>query len=304
MGRKSTFLCTVLVSIVYSGSTNHATSDSSSPPSDLLRLFTEKGYTDASSVAVVGNGPLSVSDRALIAFSSIVIRFNDVNNKLKGEKTTVRVVRHPSWFTFKHVVHPEWHVSPKAADIPSDARVVTYVYESQHGLSNAVNASERLFPSCNCGPSCLHSTGWAGPSTGGAALSLLQEVSDIRHIHVFGMNWNGDADMHTDFANKSIVTGCCTKCIFHPTANTNYGAQLVGGMLVAVVVAVFVFCACTSLLVTRSVIGYSRTHHLPLIALNPAHHNLKKEEGQRPKGDDVSSLDEPLLDKRRENSAK
>ena len=303
MGCRRTFLCTVLVSFVYSGSRNHATSNASSPPSDVVQLFAGKGYTDISSVAVVGNGPLSVSDRARIAFSSIVVRFNDVNNKLKGEKTTVRVVRHPSWFTFKHTVHPEWHVSPKASDIPSDAKVVTYVYESQHGSRNAVNSSERLFPSCNCGPSCLHSTAWAGPSTGGAALSVLQEVSDIRHIHVFGMNWNGDSDMHTDFANKSIVTGCCTKCIIHPTASTNYGVQLVGGMLVAVVVAVFLLCFCTSLLATRAVIGYSRTHHLPLIALNPSHHNRKKAEDQRPEGDDVSSLDELLLNKTNKNFA-
>ena len=61
-------------------------------------------------VAVVGNGPLSLRDRASIARARKVFRFNDVNNFWDGENTTIHVVRHPSRSTTKMAGVPEWHV--------------------------------------------------------------------------------------------------------------------------------------------------------------------------------------------------
>lgn len=287
----------ILLALLHAGTASRTVRYTSSPPGDFVDLLQSKGYTDISSIAVVGNGPLTLSDRARIALSSVVIRFNDVNNKIKGEKTTVRVVRHPSWFTFKDAIHPDWHVSPHWTSVPEGAKVVTYIYESQHGRGNTAMADARLFPSCECGDSCLHRKGWAGPSTGAAALSLLQETANITYIHVFGMNWNGDAEMHTDFANKSVVPSCCTKCIIHQTASTNYGVQLVGGMLAVVVCAVALFCCCTSFWATRSVIGYTRKHgHLPFIPLNPAHNHNRKTGDPQSDSERLQSLAEPLLD--------
>jgi hypothetical protein len=187
---------------------------------NLLRYFDEPGLD----VAVVGNGPISRADRAAIGKAARVIRFNDVNNFWEGEKTTLRVVRHPSWFTLKHVGAPKWHVSPTDNLAPNDAELVTGVYERQHGNDNILPASSQLFPSCFCGPSCLQATTWAGPSTGGVALSVLQDINNIATIDVYGMNWNGPADMHIDFANGTIVEACCTKCVVHPTASDSYGA--------------------------------------------------------------------------------
>lgn len=187
---------------------------------NLLRYFDRPGLK----VAVVGNGPISRADRAEIAKAAKVIRFNDVNNYWEGEKTTLRVVRHPSWFTLKHVGAPKWHVAPTAELSPSNAELLTGVYERQHGGDNLLSDSTKLFPSCFCGPSCLQATTWAGPSTGGVALSVLQEISNVERIDVYGMNWNGPADMHIDFANTTIVESCCTKCVIHPTATNEYGA--------------------------------------------------------------------------------
>lgn len=186
----------------------------------LLRYFERPGLD----VAVVGNGPISRADRKEIAQASRVIRFNDVNNYWEGEKTTLRVVRHPSWFTLKHVGAPKWHVAPTDNLAPSDAELVTGVYERQHGSDNILPASTRLFPSCFCGDSCLESATWAGPSTGGVALSVLQELDNVATINVYGMNWNGPADMHIDFANGTMVQDCCTKCVVHPTSTDAYGA--------------------------------------------------------------------------------
>ena len=46
------------------------------------------------SIAVVGNGPISESDRDLINSHNCVIRFNDQRNKLKDDKTDVLVLRY------------------------------------------------------------------------------------------------------------------------------------------------------------------------------------------------------------------
>jgi len=178
-------------------------------------------------IAIVGNGPLHESDRVKIAMASRILRFNDCNNRRDGEKTTLRVVRHPSWFTFQHIGAPIWHVAPTASLLPSDAQLFTPVYERQHAGHNLIGPDARIFPSCDCGPSCLQATTWAGPSTGAVALSVLQEMESVSEIHVFGFNSNGDAKMHIDFANKTLLSGCCTKCTFHPTKGNDYGQNFV-----------------------------------------------------------------------------
>ena len=185
---------------------------------NLLRYFDRPGLD----VAVVGNGPISRADRRQIEAASRVVRFNDVNNYWEGEKTTLRVVRHPSWFTLKHVGAPKWHVAPTDDLAPSDAELVTGVYERQHSTDNILPDTTRLFPSCPCGDSCLQRTTWAGPSTGGVALSALQELDNVETIHVFGMNWNGHPG-HTDFLYPTLVADCCSKCTIHPTRSTDYG---------------------------------------------------------------------------------
>lgn len=186
---------------------------------NMLHYFDKPGMD----VAVVGNGPISRADRVEIAEATVVIRFNDVNNYLEGEKTTLRVVRHPSWFTLKHVGAPKWHVVPTDALAPSSAALVTAVYERQHGRDNIAPDTTRLFPGCWCGDACLHNQTWAGPSTGGVALSVLQEIRNVETIDVYGMNWNGPAEMHADFANQTLIVDCCTKCVVHPTASNDYG---------------------------------------------------------------------------------
>tara|TARA_B100000575_G_C23074098_1_gene618677 strand:+ start:107 stop:856 length:750 start_codon:yes stop_codon:yes gene_type:complete len=233
----------------------------------LLRYFDKPGLD----VAVVGNGPISHADRKAIAKASKVVRFNDVNNFWEGERTTLRVVRHPSWFTLKHVGAPTWHVVPTDGLAPKDAEIITGVYERQHTNDNILPDDSRLFPSCFCGDSCLQAKTWAGPSTGGVALSVLQELENVDVINVYGMNWNGPADMHIDFANRTMVRGCCTKCIIHPTANNDYGAAFfatsAGLVTIGGIVAFFVTGGTVTVAARKILHRHSREHETPLLGL-------------------------------------
>lgn len=209
----------------------------------LLQYFDTPGLD----VAVVGNGPISHADRHAISKASRVVRFNDVNNFWEGEKTTLRVVRHPSWFTLKHVGAPKWHVAPTDHLAPSDALLFTAVYERQHHGDNILDADARIFPSCACGDSCLQAATWAGPSTGAIALSALQELENVERIDVYGMNWNGNSDMHVDFANRTIVPTCCTKCDIHPTVGNGYGAAFFATSVGMLSIGAAVFVAVTGM---------------------------------------------------------
>jgi hypothetical protein len=221
------------------------------------RALLEEILGTSRSISVVGNGPISEEDRAEIAKSTSVLRFNDMNSRRFGEKTSLRVVRHPSWITFQHTDAPLWHVAPTTQLVPSDAQLFTPVYESQHGHHNLIGAGARIFPSCNCGPSCLQASTWAGPSTGAVALSVLQELPTIERIEVYGFNGNGNADMHIDFANKTLLSGCCTKCTFHPTSSSSYGQNLLAtGVGAASIGAV-------ALVAVVSVVGMRRVFRKP-----------------------------------------
>ena len=182
-------------------------------------------------MAVVGNGPLSEGNRVAIARRAEVVRFNDARSWRPGERTTQLVVRHPSAFP------PPvgccagvalWHVGVDATDN------ATLVYERGYGARNAADATARLFPNCTSCPWCYHNRTYAGPSTGAVVLSVLQSRADVRRMDVFGMNWNGDAQMHVDFAVRSLVRRCCTKCVVHPTSSEAYSesvATLAGASL-------------------------------------------------------------------------
>jgi len=233
---------------------------------NLLRYFDKPGMD----VAVVGNGPISRADRREIEEAAVVIRFNDVNNYWEGEKTTLRVVRHPSWFTLKHISVPKWHVAPTDGLAPSDAALVTGVYERQHGSENLLPDTARLFPSCNCGDDCLESRTWAGPSTGGVALSVLQEIQNVETIDVYGMNWNGPADMHIDFANRTMVPDCCTKCVIHPTASNDYGAAFFAtsvGLVTIGGIAAFFLTGGTIFEARKLLRRHPIEHETPLLAV-------------------------------------
>jgi hypothetical protein len=209
--------------------------------SDLLAVLLSAANLNRSSfpgdVAVVGNGPISRKDRHSIESHSIVVRFNDVNYMLAGEKTTIHVVREPTSLKPKvHVDAPIWSISPVKSYVPNKSVFSTPVYERQYGSQNWASHSAVIFPTCNGCDSCAQAGTFAGPSTGAVALSELNELEAITKIDVFGMNWNGPARVHIDFDNRTLVHDCCHKCVFNHTSSDYYGTGLT---IVALMLIVF-----------------------------------------------------------------
>lgn len=240
----------------------------------MVSFLLARGYTSARTWAVVGNGPISLADRAQIARADIIVRFNDANNMWSTERTDLHVVRHPSWYSLKTIDAPVWDMGPLRSSIPRQSLLFTYVYERQHGSHNVLSDTARIFQNCRCGPTCLSNSTWAGPSTGAAALSVLEELPDVTSIDVFGFNGLGDAQMHTDFKNRSILPLCCTKCTLHKTRTLSYGASAavatlatLGGM--ALLACLFV-TYCMGKVVQKVAHDSKKTTVRPLLALPAA----------------------------------
>jgi len=188
-----------------------------------------------SDVTVVGNGPISEVDRKAIAASKFVIRFNDCNFLRDGEKTSLRVMRHPSQPPKVHINAPIWHVSPRYSAM-WDNSITTLNYEAQMGARNDASENARIFPNCNCGPSCLEKSATAGASTGAVALSVLEGIPQVKRINVFGMNWRGSSYLHVDFMNTSLVKGCLSKGHFHQTASSAYGSEQPASVILMIII--------------------------------------------------------------------
>lgn len=235
-------------------------------------VLTARGYTQLNSWAVVGNGPISEADRKAIDRADVVVRFNDLNHLKSNERTDLHVIRHPSWWSFKHVSAPKWDVGYAESELPRDAELVTYVYEAQHTTSNTLLQTARVFPACDCRASCLQASTWAGPSTGAAILSELQGYAEVKKIDVYGFNGMGDPRMHVDFANRSMISGCCTKCHIHRTASTNYGNEGAIAGFVAIGVGAALGLVCFLFAARRVIRGMRKPdtgqQERPLLALS------------------------------------
>lgn len=189
-----------------------------------------------SEIAVVGNGPISQLDRNSIATHKFVVRFNDMNNLRRGETTTLRVMRHPSAPPKVHVDAPIWHVGPMMSPLWSD-QITTLGYEFHLGARNEAPPTSRIFPHCNCGPSCLENkkSAWAGASTGAVALSVLEGMPEVKKMNVYGMNWAGES-YHIDFQNRTLVKSCCTTCRFHQTSSSAYGSEMAASTILLIII--------------------------------------------------------------------
>lgn len=194
------------------------------------------------SVVVVGNGPLHESDRIAINRSKNVVRFNDMNYWRAGEKVSLRVVHYPfAKPPQTNCSAPVWGLAPSPVDLPESVALYTWTYEPAltHASINMVGYA--LFPKAQvlepwqelveyfegcdgCGLKCHSNQTSSGPSAGAVTLSELHAIQEIRHIDVYGMNWNGGLE-HVDFKYPDTVSTCCTRCTIHPTPTLRYGDQ-------------------------------------------------------------------------------
>jgi len=261
----------------------------SSPVELLTAMLSASGLNRNSfdgSVAVVGNGPISEGDRRTIEAHGVVVRFNDANYLRAGEKTTLRVVREPTALSPKVSIDaPIWSISPVESFVPNTAKLATPVYESQYGGDNWISSNSVIFPSCSTCESCAQSGTFAGPSTGAAAISELNELDEIAKINVFGMNWAGAARIHIDFENKTLVHNCCQKCVFHHTQSSYYGTGLSVLGLLLVVFGGAALLSCMTGLVLETTAPRKKTETLPLLSMKLSMEKERKE-GRLNVGDD------------------
>ena len=182
---------------------------------------------------VVGNGHLSERDRRTIrrhaanGSKCMVVRFNDMKSWRYGEPVDVHVTRLPSGlFPLLPYSAEEWYVTVDPDSVAGeDVGVVLPVYERGRRDEGTTAETLKIFPRCtSCGTHCAHNWTVMGPSTGALVLSYLEDVSHVRNIDVYGMNWNGDLP-HNDFRDRTIVRRCCGKCTIHQTPDTVYGAE-------------------------------------------------------------------------------
>jgi hypothetical protein len=173
-------------------------------------------------VCVVGNGPLSDSDRAVIDMFDCVIRFNDMKNRCAGEKVTILATRYDvataATASFRLLVVTTVHQlppnmpDPDAPSQPPWLRPI-YVYERQAPINDLPPSTESF--------GVRHDTTTHGPSTGCAVVEALVQCDHVTTIHVFGFNWAGDTTRHIDFLHPHLVPGA-TKVIVHCTASSEY----------------------------------------------------------------------------------
>jgi hypothetical protein len=180
-------------------------------------------------IAVVGNGPISESQRKIINNYDCIIRFNDEKNKLNGERTDLLVLRNNTLFlgTADVNVLPVIPFCKKhLLNRLHYKKILPPVYVYENTCEDAPGAIEmskkKIYP--NCFKEARHGDSPIGPSTGTALLSTLQDDDTVKSINVFGMNFNGDfiGAFHVDFIDMNLTNICCTKCIFHETFNDEY----------------------------------------------------------------------------------
>jgi len=197
-------------------------------------------------VAVVGNGPISDEDRKNINKFDTIIRFNDMKNKTKKEKTSIHVVRQISpkddFFgktSMKRGV-PIILIATKKEYVEKCKQkynMLDYIIVNEPSRdSYEAGKDNEMFQGCSLckKESCLEIDSDLGPSSGIVILDYLDKNSNINKIEVFGMNWNfhlknyggGDKIYNTKLHHMGnegkIVNTCCKKCVIHTPPKETY----------------------------------------------------------------------------------
>lgn len=218
--------------------TRHGTEENSFKENKIIGLpnYSPISPKNAWQVAVVGNGPISESQREMINNCQCIIRFNDAKNRRSNERTDVQVVRRQLGLGRIDRMFWKYYIPDGVYSFYLDATPRTWV-PSYYGLKNLIEGVEIgivgskfeddniLFPGCNkCNNSpCFYSISNYGASSGALVIDGLDSMDNIKELHIFGMNWNrGIPGEHVDFDYPNLVKECCKKCIFHKTPNNKY----------------------------------------------------------------------------------
>ena len=202
--------------------------------------------TLSGTIAVVGNGPISEEDRKNINKFDTIIRFNDMKNKTRKEKTSIHVVRQISPkddFFGKTSIKREVPIiliatkKEYAEKCKQKYNMLDYIIVNEPSRdSYEAGKDNEMFQGCSLceTESCLEIDSDLGPSSGIVILDYLDKNSNIDKIEVFGMNWNFhlknygggdkiyDTKLHHMGNEGKIVNSCCKKCIIHTPPKETY----------------------------------------------------------------------------------
>ena len=211
----------------------------------IYRIF-YKNKKLSGTIAVVGNGPISEEDRKNINKFDTIIRFNDMKNKTRKEKTSIHVVRQISPkddFFGKTSIKREVPIiliatkKEYAEKCNQKYNMLDYIIVNEPSRdSYEAGKDNEMFQGCSLckTESCLEIDSDLGPSSGIVILDYLDKNSNIDKIEVFGMNWNFhlknygggdkiyDTKLHHMGNEGKIVNSCCKKCIIHTPPKETY----------------------------------------------------------------------------------
>jgi len=177
-------------------------------------------------VAVIGNGPLSIIDHNYIksySFSDI-IHLNDAKNYRINDPVTFRAVRANGQGGYwgldgskpKYRMNQSLILIGDAKFKPNEKKVALKITVPLV-LYSKCRYCIRNIKECNSS-----SAPW-GPTTGAIVLDLLQKDTRVYKIHVFGMNFLRLGNSQHLKNEMFLFNSCCEKCILHnPYKNTYY----------------------------------------------------------------------------------
>lgn len=182
-------------------------------------------------VCVIGNGPLSQSEREDIGKCHKIVRFNDTKNRLPSERCDIHIMRqhysHPS-HTDKFPASYHDGVSKvilignnaSSTEVLKDFVIERHTYEQPFDRRDKERFN--VFSKCNTadiGNSLLKRIS-NHPSLGTIALSMFEDMQSVKRLHIYGMNFNF-ANAHAK-VEKDVITQCCSKCLIHETEKSRY----------------------------------------------------------------------------------
>lgn len=168
---------------------------------------------DTLQVCVVGNGPLSRSDREAIDKCQKVIRFNDTKNKLDYEKTDLLFLRDNG---------SGWWGTEKCGNTPvvllENPDTTNQTWPHNCKVVARMRHFDTAFPGCANRKTL---TAEHGASSGLMAIQALEQDKSVSSVDVFGMNWNFEQPHHLK-DEEAIIRKCASKAKIHATQTASY----------------------------------------------------------------------------------
>ena len=198
----------------------------------FLVYTSNKENFEETTIAIVGNGPLSNKDRKNINEFDMVYRFNSLNSYTVGDKIDILCVRQcgktdtvfglDNKYTIKNnvnvnnilVIGTRHNIANKIKERNPNKNVEMldiyekYIcdYESCNVHDNKIIFDRKVY---------TYDT-LCGPSSGFHLIMYVLNKYPHNNIHIFGMNWNGIHICHNGNLEKELINNC-KRCIIHPS---------------------------------------------------------------------------------------